>query len=190
MGASGSARVGDTPRFGAAQTTGPETRPATAYPPGVRQAGVETPPADRAGTGIATGTRPEGRRNSPGRLLTAKAEPGPLVEPDRKAKTVDADTLAPACPISYALHNPGFTFPRRAMYLGLSGKVVVRVEVLPDGRTGRMWIKHSSGSALLDEDAKSQLSRWHFVPMSRNGRHVTAWVDVPVDYRLKEGSGY
>jgi protein TonB len=64
----------------------------------------------------------------------------------------------------------------------------VRVEVLTDGRPGRMWLKQSSGSGILDQHAQAQLAQWRFMPARRNGQPVTAWIDVPVLYRLSEAS--
>jgi hypothetical protein len=31
------------------------------------------------------------------------------------------------------------------------------------------------------------MSRWRFNPARKNGEAVTAWIDVPVIYRLPEG---
>lgn len=140
----------------------------------------------------------------------------PLKTPDQQIARLDSqvkplDVLAPStfCPLplpghsfpdnrppkadggngnqpAYAQDNPSFTFPLQALLGNIQGKVTVRVEVKPDGKPGRMWLKQSSGSGILDRDALSQLTLWQFVPARREGQPVTAWIDVPVIYRLQD----
>lgn len=86
-------------------------------------------------------------------------------------------------PPAYAPENPGIVFPVQANVRNIQGRVIIRVEVQPDGKPGRMWLKQSSGSDLLDQDAQTQLSNWRFIPARKNGHPVTAWIDVPVHYR-------
>lgn len=85
---------------------------------------------------------------------------------------------------AYALDNPSINYPVLANIRGVEGRVTVRVEVLADGRPGKMWLKQSSGSGILDQDAQAQLKHWRFVPARKNGQPVSAWIDVPVLYRL------
>lgn len=109
----------------------------------------------------------------------------PIYQPDTQATTFEANTLQAICPVSFGKHKPTFTFPRQAMYMRHSGTVVVRVEVLPNGRAGKMWIKQSSNSSILDQDAQNQLATWQFEPATHHGKPVSAWVDVPVHYELQ-----
>jgi len=131
-----------------------------------------------------------------------------IVRPDSRVETLDV--LAPSnyCPLpfhpqpdnrppqaasdqvelpSYAVTNPSFVYPVMANVQGVEGKLVMRVQVLADGRPGEMLLKQSSGNGILDQDAREQLARWRFNPARKNGQAVTAWVDVPVTYRLPEG---
>jgi TonB family protein len=89
---------------------------------------------------------------------------------------------------AHAIGNLNFGFPTRAFAYGHEGRVTVRVQVLADGTAGQMWIKQSSGSGILDVDAREQLAKYHFKPALKNGQPVTAWIDVPVDYRLNAES--
>jgi TonB family protein len=103
------------------------------------------------------------------------------VQPDNRPHADAQDvTEKPA----YASDSPSFAFPIRAWAYGHEGRVTVRVQVLADGSPGQMWIKQSSGSGILDVDAREQLAKYHFKPARKNGQPVTAWIDVPVDYRL------
>lgn len=85
---------------------------------------------------------------------------------------------------TYAPDNPSIQYPVMANINGVEGRVTVRVEVLADGRPGKMWLKQSSGSGILDRDAQAQLKKWRFMPARMNGQPVSAWIDVPVLYRL------
>lgn len=103
------------------------------------------------------------------------------VQPDNRPRATAQDiTEKPA----YASDNPSFFFPIRAWAYGHEGRVTMRVQVMDDGTPGQMWVKQSSGSGILDVDAREQLAKYRFKPARKNGQPVTAWIDVPVDYRL------
>lgn len=105
-------------------------------------------------------------------------------QPDNRPPAPSADRLELP---SYVATNPSFVYPIMANVYGVEGKLIMRVQVLTDGRPGEMFLKQSSGNGILDRDAREQLSRWRFNPARKNGQAVTAWVDVPVIYRLPEG---
>jgi len=87
--------------------------------------------------------------------------------------------------VDYADDNPEFVYPRLAARQGLEGSVVLEVEVLPDGRSGDIRLKRSSGSDVLDQDAIRQMATWRFKPALSYGRAHAARVTVPVHYRLE-----
>lgn len=150
-----------------------------------------------------------GAAREPARLQAVKTAEDKVIQPDSQAKPLDVLAPSTFCPLplpghgfpnnrppkpddnvtsqpAYAEDNPSFVFPIQAWAGNIQGKAIVRVEVLPDGRPGRMWLKQSSGSGILDRDAQSQLTLWHFIPARKNGQPVTAWIDVPVVYRLQD----
>jgi TonB family protein len=158
------------------------------------------------GAGAATG-----QAKDPARLQTVKVAENQVIRPDTQAKPLDVLAPSTYCPLplpghsfpnnrppksdpkattqpSYAQDNPSFMFPIQAWASNIQGNAVVRVEVLPDGKPGRMWLKQSSGSGILDRDAQSQLTFWRFNPAMKNGQPVTAWIDVPVVYRLQDAN--
>jgi protein TonB len=75
-------------------------------------------------------------------------------------------------------------YPPRAVEFGLTGTVLVRARVSPDGSTEETRIWRSSGHPLLDAAATAAVRRWAFEPASVDGRRVEAWVEVPVHFRL------
>jgi len=159
-----------------------------------------------AQAGAASG----GPDREPARLKTVKVADTQIIRPDTQAKPLDVLAPSTYCPLplpghsfpdnrppkpdehattqpAYAPDNPSFIFPIQAWAGNIQGKTIVRVEVQPDGKPGRMWLKQSSGSGLLDRDAQSQLTFWRFIPARKNGQPVSAWIDVPVVYRLQDG---
>jgi protein TonB len=67
---------------------------------------------------------------------------------------------------------------------GYAGVVMLSVEVLADGRVGRLEIKKTSGYDLLDISALEAVRVWKFSPAKNMGTPVPMWVDVPVRFEL------
>lgn len=84
-----------------------------------------------------------------------------------------------------ALNNPIPPYPLAARRQGVEGRVVLRAQVLEDGRCAELRIIRSSGHALLDESALATVRRWRFVPAMRAGRAVSSWVEVPIHFQLR-----
>lgn len=76
-------------------------------------------------------------------------------------------------------------FPTRAWSYGHQGKVTVRVQVLPDGSITPPKILQSSGSGILDKDAKEYISKASFRPARKGGKSVESWLDIPLEYKLQ-----
>lgn len=169
--------------------------------------GIGVTPANNAASAVLAAAGGSGR---PPVVLHATQPPAvKVVRPDSEIQRLDV--LAPSnyCPLplpghtqpdnrapkaeriiaeqpAYAPDNPGINYPVLANIRGVEGRVTVRVEVLSNGRPGKMWLKQSSGSGILDQDAQAQLKQWRFTPARRNGQPVTAWIDVPVQFRLSQ----
>jgi TonB family protein len=91
--------------------------------------------------------------------------------------------IAPIFDAAY-LSNPIPEYPSAARKLRLQGTVIVRVLVTPEGKPDVVQIEKSSGVSLLDGSALKAVKKWSFVP-ARSGDHsVSAWVDVPIRFRL------
>ena len=82
--------------------------------------------------------------------------------------------------------NPLPVYPSLARKMGYEGVVMLEAEILPDGRVGQLVIKKSSGFPALDQSALDAVKRWKFIPAKWMGKAVSAWVDVPVKFRLSE----
>lgn len=80
--------------------------------------------------------------------------------------------------------NPKPEYPFVARNRGYQGRVVLQVDVLPDGTAERVELASSSGYDSLDAAAVRTVRQWRFVPARRNGAPVAAAVTVPVLFKL------
>lgn len=123
------------------------------------------------------------------------APPAPEPEPEPPAIVAPAPVPVPSPPPAPAileaprfnaayLNNPSPTYPALARRRGQEGRVLVRAEVLPDGRCSRVELRQGSGHALLDEAALEAVRKWRFVPARKGDVAVSAWVDVPIAFKL------
>lgn len=78
------------------------------------------------------------------------------------------------------------SYPDQAREKGIQGTVVVRVEILEDGRVGEVALKNSSGQDLLDQAALKAAKKWRFVPAKDRdtGQPVKCFTSFPVVFRL------
>ncbi|HUT52705.1 MAG TPA: energy transducer TonB [bacterium] len=89
--------------------------------------------------------------------------------PDRGGRNpgMDADGReAPLRPPQCA-HCPAPRYPAQAQDRGLEGEVVLKVEVLADGRVGDVYVMTSSGFPILDDTALAAVKSWTFYPATR-----------------------
>ncbi len=82
--------------------------------------------------------------------------------------------------------NPKPLYPRKAKTFGWEGTVLLIVEVLPDGTSGKIEIKQSSGYGDLDRAAVTALRKWRFNPARERGIAVTEIVEIPIIFDMKE----
>ena len=76
-------------------------------------------------------------------------------------------------------------YPPRAVELNQQGEVLVRVRLDPEGAAVEIVIHRPSGFQMLDRAAIAAVKSWHFLPAVRDGRPVSAWVEIPVRFHLR-----
>jgi protein TonB len=96
----------------------------------------------------------------------------------------DSESFVEARADAAYLHNPKPEYPSMARQRFLEGKVILRVQVLADGRSGHVSVERSSGHETLDEVALATVRQWRFVPAKRGDRAVESWVNVPIVFKL------
>jgi protein TonB len=135
-------------------------------------------------------------REHPRQPAVAAAE-APQGSPPAAASSAAA-AESPAGPVAEAysapvfsaayLNNPPPPYPIVARRRGIVGMVVLRAEVSPEGHCLQARVTKSSGFGPLDEAALEAVKKWRFVPARRGGQAVSAWVEIPVNFKL-EGEG-
>lgn len=84
-----------------------------------------------------------------------------------------------------SLRNLPPAYPEEARRNGIEGKVLLDVDVTPQGTVHEVRIKHSSGHRILDYAAQAAVQHWRFIPARRDDIVVAASVLVPVKFRLE-----
>ena len=64
------------------------------------------------------------------------------------------------------------------------GKVILEVEVFPDGSIGHLKIAQTSGHLVLDEAALSAVQQWHYVPAKRGDSPVAVIRMLPIVFKF------
>jgi protein TonB len=81
--------------------------------------------------------------------------------------------------------NPKPIYPQEARERGHEGEVVLKVEVLSDGRVGQIEVRKSSGHELLDRSALTTVKQWRFIPARKGDTAIPLWVNVPIKFQLE-----
>jgi periplasmic protein TonB len=109
----------------------------------------------------------------------ALAPPPPPPAPPPPAPVIQAKVGA-----DFA-RKPGLEYPRLAKREEWEGTVVLRAQVLPNGRVGSVSVQKSSGHSVLDDAALAASRTWSFVPATQGGQPVAGTVTFPVQFKLQ-----
>lgn len=61
---------------------------------------------------------------------------------------------------------------------------MLRVHVTMQGTADEVQVRTTSGNSRLDDAAVETVRRWKFVPAKRGNDAVSAWVLIPVSFKL------
>jgi protein TonB len=141
---------------------------------------VQAPVAVAASAAAQTSAQAAAPAATP--VAAQPSAPTPAAEPGMPAtaRNSDADYKA-----AY-LNNPRPAYPLLAIRQGAQGQVLLLVEVLPDGRAGRIELEKLSGHAMLDAAAMNAVRAWRFTPARKDGLLTTQTVRIPIHFNLKE----
>ena len=122
----------------------------------------------------------------------AQAEPAAETTP----VTTQPVAAAPAMPAVVKITEPDYKasylnntppgYPLAARRMGMQGRVLLHVEVLAAGVSGKIEVSQSSGHAMLDMAAMNAVKGWHFIPATQAGQAVDKWFIIPIQFSLKE----
>lgn len=94
---------------------------------------------------------------------------------------------APKFGVAY-LHNPPPEYPLSEKLARSQGKVLLRVLVNENGQAEDIQIHTSSGHVKLDLSAVEAVKKWQFIPARLDGKALSAYVIVPVKFKLVKSS--
>jgi len=75
--------------------------------------------------------------------------------------------------------------PEQARIMGITGAVVMRYVVEPDGSVGEIQLRNADARPVLVEAVHNWLERCRFTPAVANGQQVRIRVDQPFLFRLR-----
>jgi len=81
--------------------------------------------------------------------------------------------------------NPKPVYPPEARRKGYQGEVILKVEILPSGHTGKIELKKSSGHESLDRSALTAVKQWKFIPATEGEQRVASWVNIPIRFQIQ-----
>jgi len=76
-------------------------------------------------------------------------------------------------------------YPRLSKRLGETGVVMLRIFIDEAGRVRDAQVSRTSGHPRLDDAAMAAVQKARFKPPSENGRAVSGYAQVPVDFQLE-----
>lgn len=79
-------------------------------------------------------------------------------------------------------------YPRSARINGYEGTVILRVLVGTDGDVRRIEVLRTSGHDILDRAAIEAVYAWRFRAATVGPAAVEAWLDLPVEFRLRNSA--
>lgn len=169
----------------------PEAKPLA--PPRPRSAPSPTVVKKRSEPAPVPATAEASPLSSPS-MASDAARPTPA--PGTESPSTASATAWPASPGStrdavYHLgsaNTPLPEYPWSARRRGREGRVVIEMDVDPEGRPVGVTVIESSGDDALDRAALDTLARWHLLPAMKKGIFVASRLRVPIRFELQESA--
>lgn len=131
-------------------------------------------------------------------VMTAAEVPPSAPASNQSASSATANTATPsAMPVSgrdshSSIAAPGILakvdpiYPSAARQAGLEGTVILRIQILANGRPDEITIIQSTGYPVLDDAAVTAVRKWQFIPAKdrSSGRTIACTTTLPVSFHL------
>lgn len=122
------------------------------------------------------------------------ADGGSLFKLDATVSPVESGTPAalPLTNLNEALGSsaesrmPPPRYPADAVKEKISGRVILLVDVAPDGSVTHLQVEKSEPAGVFDAATLEAAKQWRFNPAVENGKPVASRVRVPVDFQADE----
>jgi len=122
-------------------------------------------------------------------VIASLGNPIPVVSPSEKPRVAMKSPSLSESEIVFAQprysKNPKPLYPQEARKKGYEGEVLLRVEVLSNGRVGEIEVRRSSGHEVLDRSAIATIKQWKFIPAKKGESPVSVWANIPVTFQLR-----
>lgn len=140
----------------------------------------------RSASGLSEAAEEALRNPRPAPPPVQTPRPAPVERPVANANTPTDRPQPVSRPASLPtpISQPKPSYPREALRNNETGTVYLRVTVDETGEPIDVVVSRSSRSRSLDRAATQAVKRWRFRPAQRDGRAVTATVDVPIAFSL------
>lgn len=122
-------------------------------------------------------SRPALKKSAVVRPVTTDAAAAPAT-PSTRQQGQDAESTP------QKVHSPAPAYPAEALRQGLTGRVVLRVQVDSAGVVVVASVLRSSGHAILDEAALAGVRQWRFQPAKQLGVAIEKEIAVPITFRI------
>lgn len=163
----------------APQPVAPPAPPAAAPPKRPTRQPLARPPRPEASV-----TRPRPALPRTSAQPDSPAAPRGTIEQPGAGSAAGEPAMTQARPVGGAIRPP--PYPEQALRRNEQGRVLIRVEVAPDGTPLSVSLAQSSGSTVLDDAALTAVRHARFSPATRGGMPVAGTAEVPIVFRLEE----
>ena len=82
------------------------------------------------------------------------------------------------------LRTPAPVYPAEARKQGISGKVMLVVDVAADGSARHVVVDHAEPAGVFDAAAMESAKQWKFKPAIKDGKPVASRIRVPIWFEL------
>ncbi|WP_428249111.1 energy transducer TonB [Ferrovibrio sp.] len=161
-------------------------------PPPVPPSAIEPSPKPAETPQVAAAPSPPVQTppvEAPPAAAAPEAAASPAAAPAHAMAAAPAEIQSSEPPV---LRHPGFrnrpqppVYPVRARQLEQEGVSVVRALIDPEGQSREVRLWRSSGYEMLDQAALNAVRGWAFNAARIGERPVLAWVEIPVQFKLR-----
>jgi protein TonB len=83
------------------------------------------------------------------------------------------------------IRNAPVIYPKEARRQHISGHVLVRFHLDASGTVSHLHIKHAEPEGVFNESTLAAVRQWKFLPARSGGKAVSVWVELPVEFTLR-----
>lgn len=101
------------------------------------------------------------------------------------AQAANGEVRVKVVPDTYVgeVRVPAPAYPKAAANAGISGKVVLIVDVAADGTVANVEVEKSEPAGVFDANALAAVRKWLFKPATKDGKPVGGRIRVPIEFR-------